>query len=91
MTTKPAAPSANRLLVPSATATAKTTSKMNGVKKKKSLPLRIVSNQQNAAADVEEDGEASPVYDSVEWSFREKLKKAEKNHRVRNERCPMQL
>ena len=28
------------------------------------------------------DEDASPVYDSVEWSFREKLKKAEKKHKV---------
>ena len=31
------------------------------------------------------DEDLSPVYDSVEWSFREKLKKAERKHKVSTE------
>ena len=53
------------------------------VPKSKAIAIKKISAS-SAAKDgggcVDED--ASPVYDSVEWSFREKLKKAEKKHKV---------
>jgi len=70
----------------------RTTSKSNNVKKASTvspvatspgvpLPKPTFSGVQTK----EEDADVSPVHgiDSVEWSFREKLKKADKNHEVK--------
>ncbi len=46
-----------------------------GRKKPESSKAPQVNNGDNGDA-------MSPIYDSVEWSFREKLKKAEKKHKV---------
>ena len=51
--------------------------------KSKAISIKKISASSAAANGGCGDEDASPVYDSVEWSFREKLKKAEKKHKVR--------
>ena len=53
-----------------------------GVPRPKAISIKKISGSSAAANGDCGDEDASPVYDSVEWSFREKLKKAEKKHKV---------
>ena len=52
------------------------------VPKSKAISVKKISASSAAVNGGCGDEDASPVYDSVEWSFREKLKKAEKKHKV---------
>ena len=52
------------------------------VPKSKAISIKKISATSAAVNGGCNDEDASPVYDSVEWSFREKLKKAEKKHKV---------
>ena len=52
------------------------------VPKSKAIAIKKISASSAAKDGGCVDEDASPVYDSVEWSFREKLKKAEKKHKV---------
>ena len=52
------------------------------VPKSKAIAIKKISASSAAKDGGCYDEDASPVYDSVEWSFREKLKKAEKKHKV---------
>lgn len=52
-----------------------------GVPRPKAISIKKISGSSAAANGDCGDEDASPVYDSVEWSFREKLKKAEKKHK----------
>ena len=52
------------------------------VPKSKAICIKKISGSSAMVSGGCGDEDASPVYDSVEWSFREKLKKAEKKHKA---------
>ena len=59
--------------------------------KSKAISIKKISASSAATNGGCGDEDASPVYDSVEWSFREKLKKAEKKHKVSESKFHMRM